>query len=178
MFSAAACGDEGGPAQPSTKKFKSGAGSGSAALKLESDAFKEGGEIPARHSCKGGNVPPTLTWSGIPSGTKDVALLVTDPKGQGGLFVHWIVTDLPNTPKGSITNGKLPSRAKVEPNSANQPGYAGMCPPAGQTHEYHFEILALNKEVTFRPNSTPADKARALRSAAFSSGRLVGEFTG
>ena len=163
--------------EPAQKKFKSGASSSPGGLKVTSSVFRDGGAIPERHSCKGQNQPPPLQWTGVPSGTKAVALVVTDPAATNGVFVHWIVTGLPTSAVGSLT-GTLPPGAKTEPNSADQAGYTGMCPPAGQQHTYVFEVLALSRAVSFTPEAKALDKVKALRGAATKSGRLTGTFKG
>src|SRR5215212_3889267 len=60
---------------------------------LTSPAFDEGAEIPASHTCDGGDAPIPLRWSGAPDGTTELALLMEDPDARG--FVHWIVVGIP-----------------------------------------------------------------------------------
>ena len=48
-------------------------------LTLTSPAFANGGEIPARFTCDGQDLSPALEWSGLPEGTKSVAMIVDDP---------------------------------------------------------------------------------------------------
>jgi len=172
----AACGGGGEPA-PAQKRFKAGASSSPGGLTVKSSAFGDGGSIPQRHSCKGQNQPPPLQWTGVPPGTKGVAVVVTDPNATSGVFVHWIVTGLPTTPVGSLS-ATLPPGAKVEPNSAEQAGYTGMCPPADEQHSYMFEVLALSRPVTFAPGTSPIDKVKQLRAATTKSGKLTGTFKG
>jgi hypothetical protein len=64
------------------------------AMELHSPAFADGARIPDRHSRDGGNVPPPLRWTGVPQGTAELALEVTDPDAPSGSFVHWIVAGL------------------------------------------------------------------------------------
>ena len=52
---------------------------GKMALTLTSDAFIEGGEIPAKYTCEGADISPPLFWHGIPEGTKSLVLIVDDP---------------------------------------------------------------------------------------------------
>lgn len=163
--------------KPTTASFKSGASSSATGLTIESSAFKDNEMVPERYSCKGSNTPPPLNWGGTPLSAKDVAIIVTDPDAPGGVFVHWIVTGLPLTAGGSIS-GKLPPGAKAEKNSADQAGYTGMCPPAGQTHTYIFEVLALKTVPKFPDGMSPVDKVKALRADASHGGRMRGRFKG
>ena len=63
-------------------------------LKLTSSAFSDGGEIPRECGYKNGNKVPPLTVSGIPEGTKSLALIMDDPDAMGAVgkvWVHWVV---------------------------------------------------------------------------------------
>ncbi|MGH9259637.1 MAG: YbhB/YbcL family Raf kinase inhibitor-like protein, partial [Acidimicrobiales bacterium] len=60
-------------------------------ITLRSPAFADGDSIPRRFSCDGDDVSPPLEWSGAPSSTVELALLVEDPDAPGGTFVHWVL---------------------------------------------------------------------------------------
>lgn len=177
-LSGAACGNDEPEFQPAQKKFKTGASSSPGGISVTSGAFKDGAAIPERYSCKGQNQSPPLQWNGVPAGTRSVAVVVTDPAGPNGIFVHWIVTGLPASQTTTLNAGGLPPGAKVEPNSAGQAGYTGMCPPAGERHSYAFEVLAISRPVAFAPDASPVDKVKALRGAAAKTGRMTGTFQG
>ena len=49
------------------------------ALSLSSPVFTHNGSIPKVYTCQGKDISPALSWSGVPSGTKSVALIVDDP---------------------------------------------------------------------------------------------------
>lgn len=49
------------------------------ALRLTSRAFSEGGEIPTTYACAGQDFSPPLAWTGVPEGTRSLALIVDDP---------------------------------------------------------------------------------------------------
>ena len=50
-------------------------------------------EIPRECGYKNGNEEPLLTISGIPEGTKSLALIMDDPDAMGAVgkvWVHWV----------------------------------------------------------------------------------------
>ena len=71
------------------------------AIRLESPAFQDGGELPTRFTCDGEGVSPPLRWSERSvRGARDLALVVEDPDAPGGGFIHWTVWKLPFEPAG------------------------------------------------------------------------------
>src|SRR5439155_22088309 len=64
------------------------------AIPIESSAFSEGGLIPRPYTCDGKDTSPPLSWSGVPEGTKSLALICDDPDASK-TFVHWVIFDLP-----------------------------------------------------------------------------------
>ncbi len=67
----------------------------SPSLKITSSAFSSNGNIPMKYTCEGEQVSPPLDISGIPAGTKSLAIIVHDPDApmQGG-FTHWVVWNI------------------------------------------------------------------------------------
>ena len=109
---------------------------------LESAAFADGGEIPARFTCDGEDVSPDLTWSGAPDGTAAFVLVVDDPDAAG--FVHWIAYDLTGSDGGGLAAG-IASSPDAPPQGTNdfgKVGWGGPCPPSG-SHRYRFTLSAL-----------------------------------
>ncbi len=93
-------------------------------IDVTSPAFDEGAPIPERYARQGSNVPPPLQWSGVPAGTRELALVVQDPDAPRGPFVHWIVAGLPPTAEG-VDGGELPSGAVEGRNDFGEVGYDG-----------------------------------------------------
>lgn len=46
------------------------------ALRITSPAFEHGESIPRRYTCEGEDISPPLEWSGVPKGTKSLAVIV------------------------------------------------------------------------------------------------------
>jgi phosphatidylethanolamine-binding protein (PEBP) family uncharacterized protein len=141
---------------------------------LTSDAFTDGGPIPATYSCQGPS--PELTWSGArPVGTTELALVMIDTSLDG--FVHWLVAGIGAAESTSPQGGTPPNVAQL-PNSGGSEGYLGPCPPAGETHTYQFELLALGAPAAL-PIDTPGKDAYAqLQGKVVGRAVLTGTFTG
>jgi Raf kinase inhibitor-like YbhB/YbcL family protein len=122
--------------------------SSEAGFSLTSPDFANGEPIPARYTCDGENVPPTLSWSDPPPGTESLALVVDDPDAPLGTWTHWIVYNIPPEVRSmdqSFTPGMQINDAKIlfGKNSWGKQGYGGPCPPSG-THRYIFQLFALD----------------------------------
>jgi len=103
---------------------------------------------------------------------------VDDPDAVGGLYIHWVVSDIAPTVTGSA-KGAAPSGGRVSANSGGDRAYLGPCPPRGSgVHHYRFTVYALSRRLDLSP-ATPARQAvDAIARATIAQGRLVGTFTG
>jgi Raf kinase inhibitor-like YbhB/YbcL family protein len=116
-------------------------------MRLTSSSWADGARIPARHAAGkpdaattvsfSDNVSPALAWSGVPPGTRSLALICHDPDvpsrgddvNQAGRevpadlprvdFFHWTLVDLPASLRG-IAQGEFSSgfTAKGKPGPA------------------------------------------------------------
>lgn len=115
------------------------------AMDITSADFKNNQPIPVMHTCDGKDVSPHLAWSGVPEGTKSLALSCIDPDAPMGDFIHWLVHDIPASIKNLPQGGPVPQGAKEVTNDFRKKSYGGPCPPSG-THRYIFTIYALKTE--------------------------------
>ncbi|WP_155837565.1 YbhB/YbcL family Raf kinase inhibitor-like protein [Herminiimonas sp. CN] len=137
-------------------------------LTLTSPAFSAGGDIPVIHTCDGSDVSPPLSWSGLPPGTKSLALIVDDPDAPDPAapqrtWVHWVLYNIPPNASGlaqGVAPHALPAGAREGLNDWQRSGYGGPCPPIG-SHRYFHKLYALD---TILPGSGKPTK-RALESA-------------
>lgn len=121
-------------------------------MELTSPAFGEREWIPLLHTGEGPDLSPPLRWSGAPAGTRSFALILDDPDAPAGLWVHWVLFDLPagveELPEGLPRSEELPNGARygccwgVE--TFSRMGYYGPKPPTGPTHSYRFNLWALD----------------------------------
>jgi Raf kinase inhibitor-like YbhB/YbcL family protein len=140
-------------------------------MTVTSPEFGQGVPIPRQYTCHGAGESPPLSWSGAPTGTKALALVMDDADAPITPYVYWIVFNIsPQTP--DIQAGRIPLGAVVAPNSRGTVGYAPPC--AGHSHQYRFTIYALNAPLTLHNGvSLPAVLA-AIASHSIGRGRLQG----
>ncbi len=98
-------------------------------MEIRTGAFALGGAIPAKYTCSGEDISPALSWSGVPQGTKSLALIVDDPDAPSGTFVHWVVYNLPPTTTHldeAVTKGtSMPGGGVQGRNDFGRDGYGG-----------------------------------------------------
>jgi Raf kinase inhibitor-like YbhB/YbcL family protein len=140
-------------------------------FKLISSAFEEGKTIPDKYTCDGANVSPPLSWSGFSEKTKSFAIIMDDPDAPMGIWVHWVIYNIPNNVT-SLEEKKNASAIKAidGTNSWDQTGYNGPCPPGG-SHHYLFKLYALDKILTQTKEMTKAELLDAMK------GHILGETT-
>ncbi len=136
-------------------------------MTITSSAFDHNGTLPSKYTCDGQNVSPPLTISGVPSGTKSIALVVDDPDAPMGTFTHWIAWNI-DPIHADIPEAGAPPGAVQGCNSADTTGYIGACPPSG-THRYFFRAFALSG---FLDLDASADREK-LRAAM--EGKVLGQ---
>lgn len=112
----------------------------------DAQAFNAAGCTPS--GAPGGNIPPTLTWTGGTTGftsdpTRSYALTMVDYDAPvSGGFHHWIVYNIPAT--ATSLDAATLAQATQGLNDFGLKGYGGPCPPrTGQTHHYIFTLYAL-----------------------------------
>ena len=145
-------------------------------MKLHSEAFADGGVIPARHTCDGEDVAPPLAWTDAPDAAASFVLVVDDPDAGG--FIHWLLTDIPGDarelPEGSGDAIGMPGR-----NDFGRTGWGGPCPPSDE-HRYVFTLYALSEPMPAEAEGE--SDARAIRAAiahrTLAEARLTGTYGG
>jgi len=117
-------------------------------IKVSSGSFRAGTSLASKHAdsaCGGANISPSLSWRGIPAGTKSLALVCHDPDAPApGGWYHWISVNIPAATSG-LSEGEKTGEYIV--NSSGSKGYSGPCPPPGHgAHRYNFTVYALDVE--------------------------------
>jgi len=132
-------------------------------MELTSAAFVHEGEMPRKYTCDGEDLSPPLAWSGVPAGTKSLALIVDDPdapdpKAPKMVYVHWVLYNIPPDAAGlaeAVRAADLPRGTLEGLNDWGRTGYGGPCPPVGR-HRYFHKLYAL--DTVFRDLGKPTKR--------------------
>ena len=147
---------------------------------IQTDAFRNGAEIPAKYTCSGANVSPALQWSNVPPNTKSLALIVDDPDAPGGTWTHWVLWDIPahagSLPEAVPHDESLPGGARQGKSDFGKVGYGGPCPPPGKAHRYFFRMYALDTVLALRGGSERPDLEDAMKRHILTQAEWMGTF--
>ena len=145
-------------------------------ITLRSTAFADGDIIPGVYTCDGDDVSPPLEWSGVPSGTAGLAVVVEDPDAPGGTFVHWVLWGVDAGLSG-LDEGSVPAGAREGRNDFGRAGWGGPCPPRGSDpHRYVFTLLALSEPLAVEAGVSADSVKRAAEGKVLAEGRLAGRY--
>lgn len=143
-------------------------------LAISSPDFDSLGRIPDRLTADAGNELPTLTLSGAPEGTVELAVIVHDPDAplaQG--FTHWVVYGIP---ADAATLDLAADGVREAPNSTTQTAWSGPQPPVGHgVHHYYFWVYALSTKVEGTP--TREEFLDSYADSIIEQARYVGTFS-
>lgn len=143
-------------------------------IQVSSQAFTNGGTIPDPYTCDFDNISPALAWSNVPAETQSLVLVVEDPDAPVGIWIHWILYNLPPDLRS------LPEKVKgigvTGENSFRKNEYGGPCPPPGKPHRYFFRIYALDTVLALEEGETQAELLKAMQGHILAYGELVGMY--
>jgi Raf kinase inhibitor-like YbhB/YbcL family protein len=149
-------------------------------MQLSSSAFREGDNVPVKHTADGPNVSPPLAWTGAPGNTQSFALICDDPDAPRGTWVHWVLFNLPadatSLPEGVRAHDTLASGAHQGKNDFGKVGYGGPSPPRGKPHRYFFRLYALDAALNLPAGCSRADLDAALQGHLLASAQLMGKY--
>jgi Raf kinase inhibitor-like YbhB/YbcL family protein len=158
-------------------------------ITVSSTTLKEGEAVPRQYTPDGRNDSPPLSWSGVPAGAKELAVVCEDPDaGNPPPFVHWVVYKIPATSKGLPEAlpidpmAKMPAEiagARQGTNGFRRAIYRGPAPPAGKPHHYHFVVYALDAPIATKPGQIPLTRAElldAMKGHVIGQGELVATY--
>lgn len=150
------------------------------------------GSIVPERFAEENKVSPRLVWSGVPAGTKSLAISVTDPDlpeefNFPRAFAHWLVFDIPadtrGLAEGASGSAAMPAGAR-ELNSdfvmfripGFGRGYGGPWPP-DRSHRYVFTLYALKvRHLAIGDDASLEDFAAAVLPATIASQSFVAHY--
>ena len=153
------------------------------ALSISSSAFPDGGEIPAQYTADGPDLSPPLAFSGVPAGTRSLALIVDDPdapdpRAPRMVFVHWILHDLPADAAGlaeGVSAKTLPAGTRSGQTDYRKTSWGGPNPPIGR-HRYFFKLYALDAALGDLGKVDKPRLLQAMKGHVLAEAQLVGTY--
>jgi Raf kinase inhibitor-like YbhB/YbcL family protein len=152
---------------------------------VSSKIFEHNTDIPLRFSAYGANVSPDISWSNLPQGTRQLALILDDPVFGMPPFVHWVAYNIPVTAMG-LPEGLSADAIVTHPglegmingnNGARRSGYFGPRPPNdGKVHTYNFRIYALDYELKLPDGLNKDSLLEAMEGHILATGLLTGNY--
>jgi len=145
-----------------------------AKFSISSSAFESQKPIPSIYTCSGANINPPLTIENPPGNAKEFVLILHDPDAVDGDWVHWIAWNIP-VDTTVIAEHSVPSGATEGTTDFGKVGYGGPCPPVGSgTHNYTFELYALNDTLTLDPQTKRDGLVAAMNGKVIARTQLIG----
>lgn len=152
-------------------------------MRLESASFKPGGSIPTRFTCEGDDRSPQLRWTGVPAGSKSLALIIDDPDAPDPAapkttWVHWVLYDIPPTAgelPEAVSPDALPTGTREGKNDWKRSGYGGPCPPIGE-HRYVHKLFALDVVLGDLHEPTAKQLEAAMKGHVLAKAELIGTY--
>ena len=150
------------------------------AFSLKSKAFSEAGMLATKYTSDGTDISPQLMWSDAPSSTKSFALIMDDPDARSGMWVHWVLYDLPASTtelaEGVPCVETLAHGGKQGINDFKKIGYGGPCPPKGAPHRYFFKLYALDCLLNLEPGASKKGVEQAMQGHILAECQLMGRY--
>jgi Raf kinase inhibitor-like YbhB/YbcL family protein len=153
------------------------------AFALTSPEFEYGEPIPRRFTCEGDDLSPPLEWSGVPAGSRSLALIVEDPDAPDPaapkrVWVHWVLYDMPMDVSAlaeGLGGADLPKGTREGLNDWKKAGYGGPCPSIGR-HRYFFRLYALERVLGELKHPTKAQLEVAMKGHVTGQAELMGTY--
>lgn len=143
---------------------------------LTSPAFAPGEELdPCFTADEEDAVAPPLEWTAPPPGAQELVVIVEDATGAGDTArCHWLVWGLAGQ-RGKLLEGETPPRTGKNAQGNSE----WLLPelPTGETHQFVFQLFALDLPLTLMPGASRADLIAQVRGHVIASAVLVAQYT-
>ena len=151
-------------------------GFGRGGFVLTSPAFDAGEELdPCFTADEEDAVAPPLEWTAPPPGAQEIVVIVEDGTSTAAdPTCHWLVWGLPGQ-KGKLLEGEVPPR--VGKNSRGNSEWLLPDLPQDETHQFVFQLFALDLPLTLMPGAKRADLLAEMEGHVIASATLVAPYT-
>ena len=150
------------------------------AFEIKSAAFSNGAVIPRQYTCEGRDISPELRWEGAPVGTVSFALICDDPDAPMGVWVHWVIYNIPavagGLPDGIAMSESLKDGIRQGYTDFKRTGYGGPCPPSGKPHRYFFRLYALDTMLAIKGKVTKESLFFAMQGHILAQADIMGTY--
>jgi Raf kinase inhibitor-like YbhB/YbcL family protein len=143
-------------------------------MKITSNAFANGQEIPEQFTMYGQNRIPPLHFDEVPEKARSLAVIVDDPDATRGTFNHWLLFNMDPKIK-DIKEDCVPVMATQGKNDFGEVEYDGPKPPSGE-HRYFFRAFALDSVLPLSRGSTREALEREMKGHVLDSATLMGKY--
>ena len=110
---------------------------------LSSDVGINGGVLSTEYTCDGAGVSPELSWSNIPTGTKEFAVIMSTIPVDGSTKWGWVLYGIPGTTTSLIKNNSTVGIKGVGSHGSSL-GYQPPCSQGPGDKVYTFSVYALS----------------------------------
>lgn len=140
--------------------------------------WADGGTIDLRYTCDGSNAAPSISWSGIPAGTAEIAVSMVDESNlsAGRPFIHWVMAGIdPVTDR--LGEDEVPPGAVEGLNFFGDVGYTGPCPDPGTTGTFVLTVFALGQQLELADGTPAAELLDVIGTVALGTSSSSGTAT-
>ena len=117
-----------------------------------SAAGVDGGILPKEYTCDGAGYSPSFSWSQVPEGTKEFALMMTTLPVDGSTKWNWLVYRIPASTSGFAQNSTGIGINGM--NSHNVLAYSPPCAEGPGAKVYTFTVYALSASPSLPASAT------------------------
>lgn len=147
-------------------------------MRITSPKFKQGEPIPSIYTCEGYDWNPPVDFHEVPKEAKSLVLIMTDPDvptsiRPDGLWVHWIVYEIPPSCKGIPEHSRPPGTHGRGTNMRT--AYMGPCPP-DREHRYFFNLYALDFMPEWDKGLTKEEVEQKIENHIIAKAELMGTY--
>jgi len=117
--------------------------SSSSNFSLTSDVGVNGGILPTEYTCDGAGISPQLSWSNVPIGTKEFAVVMSTIPIDESTKWGWVLYGIPSTTTSLVKNNSAIGVSGVGSHGSTL-GYQPPCSQGPGDKIYTFSVYALS----------------------------------